>query len=124
MKPKAIILGLFIINNLSLLAQPEKTVKSKVDHITVFLQLPQIYRNSAINIPAGTTKIVFDNLEAGIDPKSLQASGTGNFIIMDVEQLTKYPEPQVVKIDPTNVHPKNIRLMSSITDSIQSIDFE
>jgi len=123
MKTNRFILGLFILSSLSIYADTEKVIKSKVDHVTVFLQGAQVYRSSAVNLSAGTTKIIFDNLEAGIDPKSLQASGNGNFIILDVEQLTKYPEPQTIKIDP-NASPKNLKLIKAISDSIQSVDFD
>ena len=122
MKIKIIILGLFAASNLTCFAQTEKDVKSKIDRITVFLQGAQVYRSSAINLSAGITKIVFNNLEAGIDVRSLQASGIGSFIIMDVEQLTKYPEPE--KIDPNKILPKNLKLIKAITDSIQAVDFD
>ena len=124
MKTRSIILGLLIVSSSVIYAQSEKVMKSKVDHVTVFLQGAQIYRNVPISLAAGSTKIVFDNLEAGIDVKSLQASGNGNFVIMDVAQLIKYPEPQTVTVDPANVHPKNLRLIKAISDSIQSLSFD
>ena len=117
-----IILGLIAAGSLTVFAQTEKEVKSKIDHVTVFLQGAQVYRSSSINISAGTTKVVFTNLEAGIDPRSLQASGIGSFVIMDVEQLAKYPEPE--KIDPSKILPKNLKLIKALNDSIQAVDFD
>ena len=122
MKTGLIIAGLFAASSFAGIAQTEKEVKSKIDHVTVFLQGAQVYRTSAINIAAGTTKVIFSNLEAGIDPRSLQASGNGNFVIMDVEQLTKYPEPE--KIDPAKIQPKNLKLMKAINDSLLSVAFD
>ncbi|MGZ4076888.1 MAG: DUF4140 domain-containing protein, partial [Bacteroidia bacterium] len=85
----------------------EKNIKSKIESVTVFTQGAQIYRSSEVTVNQGITTLVFESLEPTIDPKSIQASGTGNFIIMDVQQNIKYPEPA---INPNiEKNPKNLK---------------
>src|ERR1700746_725629 len=64
----------------------EKNIKSRIENVTVFTQGAQIFRSSAVTVNQGITTLVFESLESTIDPKSIQASGTGNFVIMDVQQ--------------------------------------
>jgi uncharacterized protein (TIGR02231 family) len=100
----------------------EKNIKSKIESVTVFTQGAQIYRSSVITVNQGITTLVFEGLEATIDPKSIQASGTGNFIIMDVQQNIKYPEP-VTNANPEK-NPKNLKQIKLLQDSLVMIDFD
>ncbi|MCE9539324.1 MAG: DUF4140 domain-containing protein [Bacteroidetes bacterium] len=59
----------------------EKNIKSKIESVTVFTNGAQVYRSSAVNVSIGITTLVFENLEAGIDDRSIQSGGTGNFVI-------------------------------------------
>ncbi|MGZ4117489.1 MAG: DUF4139 domain-containing protein [Bacteroidia bacterium] len=100
----------------------EKNIKSKIESVTVFTQGAQIYRSSEVTVNQGITTLVFESLEPTIDPKSIQASGTGNFIIMDVQQNIKYPEPA---INPNiEKNPKNLKQIKSLQDSLVMIDFD
>jgi len=102
-------------------ASSEKKVKSKIENVTVFTQGAQIYRSSLVSVNAGMTALVFDGLESAIDVRSIQASGFGNFVIMDVQHSIKYPEPK--KIDQTN-NPKNVKQIKMLQDSLVMIDFD
>ncbi|MCX6296929.1 MAG: DUF4139 domain-containing protein, partial [Bacteroidetes bacterium] len=102
-------------------ASNEKNIKSKIENVTVFTQGAQIYRSGLFNINSGITTLIFDGLEATIDPKSIQASGFGNFVIMDVQQNIKYPEPN--DIDLTK-NPKNLKHILLLQDSLIMIDFD
>ncbi|MBA3972431.1 MAG: DUF4139 domain-containing protein [Bacteroidetes bacterium] len=99
----------------------EKNIKSKIENVTVFTQGAQIYRNAQVNISSGITTLVFDGLESTIDPKSIQASGLGNFVIMDVQHSIKYPEPTLLDL---TKNPKNLKYIRLLQDSIVIVDFD
>jgi uncharacterized protein (TIGR02231 family) len=67
------------------------------------------------------TTLVFDGLESTIDVRSIQASGFGNFVIMDVQHSIKYPEPK--NADQTN-NPKNVKQIKMLQDSLVMIGFD
>ena len=99
----------------------EKNIKSKIENVTVFTQGAQIYRSSLVNINSGITTLVFEGLESTIDARSIQASGFGNFVIMDVQHSIKYPEPKEIDI---TKNPKNLKQIKMLQDSIVMIDFD
>mgnify|MGYP000060361188 CR=1 FL=1 len=103
------------------IASSEKNIKSKIENVTVFTQGAQIYRSSLVNVNSGITTLVFEGLEATIDPRSIQASGFGSFVIMDVQHSVKYPEPK--EIDLTK-NPKNLKQIKMLQDSLVMIDFD
>lgn len=116
------IIGLISVNKSNAAgASSEKFIKSKIENVTVFTQGAQIYRSSLININSGITTFVFEGLESTIDPKSIQASGFGNFVIMDVQHSIKYPEPK--SVDPSS-NPKNLKQIKLLRDSIVMINFD
>ncbi len=122
-KMAGLIIGLilFTANADAATANTEKTIKSKIESVTVFTNAAQIYRSAAVNVNAGITTLVFENLEPAIDAASIQASGTGSFVIMDVQQVIKYPEP---KQNGDAQSPKNIRQVKLIQDSLVMIDYD
>ena len=109
--------------NLAFGAAPssEKNIKSKIENVTVFTYGAQIYRNASVNVSPGITTLIFDGLESTIDPKSIQASGIGSFVIMDVQHSIKYPEPKEIDL---SKNPKNLKYIKLLQDSIVMIDFD
>lgn len=99
----------------------EKNIKSKIENVTVFTEGAQIYRSSLVNINSGITTLIFDGLEVTIDPKSIQASGFGNFVIIDVQHSIKYPEPKAIDL---TKNPKNLKQIKLLQDSLVMIDFD
>lgn len=99
----------------------EKNVKSKIESVTVFTSGAQISRTSAVTITPGTTILTFENLEPGIDVRSIQAGGTGNFIIMDVQHIIKYPE--VIGSEALQ-SPKNMKQIQLLEDSLIMMGFD
>ncbi len=113
-----LVLMVFLSGNLY--AVNEKITKSKIDKVTVFLQGAQVYRSCSLTLTPGITNIVIENLEQGIDSKSLQASGTGNFIILDVKQNVKYPDAnQKIK-----VFSKNSKEILLLEDSLLALGYD
>ena len=98
----------------------EKTIKSNPDRVTIYLQGAQVFRSTTVNLLKGDNYVVFEGLENNIDPSSIQAGGTGNFIITEVQHLVKYPE--VEKIKGTG-DVKLQRAVKTINDSLAILDF-
>ena len=65
---------------LVLLAGPasagEIEVLSRIDRVTVFPDAATIQRNSRVDLPAGTSVIVYRDLPMGLDPASLRVEGS------------------------------------------------
>ena len=70
----------------------EKTLKTKIGEVTVFLKSALITRNGQIQIPSGHSKILIKKLSPFIDAKSVQVSGEGNFTILSVNHRVNYLE--------------------------------
>lgn len=104
-------------------ATTEKSIKSKIESVTVFTNGAQMYRTAAVTVNAGISTLVFENLEPGIDARSIQAGGTGNFVIMDVQHIIKYPELKQ-NTDPSGQSPKNLKQIKLLQDSLVNIAFD
>jgi len=97
------IITLFLIINLAS-ADTEKTVGSKIKHVTVFLNKAQITRTAKTTVDAGLTNLVFDGLSAYIDKQSIQVSGKGGIVIMSVQHKINYLDlqkktPKLIKLE-------------------------
>ncbi len=119
----AAITGFAIIVSVSFskAATIEKSIKSKIESVTVFTNGAQITRTSPVTVSPGTTILTFENLEQDIDVRSIQAGGTGNFIIMDVQHLIKYPE---LRTEDVPQSPKNLKHIKLLEDSLIMIGFD
>lgn len=82
----SIALGLF--GTLSLLAQsnPSISVKSNVDEALLYLGGAQISRSVTVNIPKGTTTLVFRDLPNTLDPSTYSVEGKGAFTILSIKE--------------------------------------
>ena len=96
-------------------AANEKKVNTKVEKAIVFLQGAQLFNSSDFTIPAGSTDLIFEGVSPFIDAQTLQATGTGSIIILDVRHNIKYPE--VIAVN-EKIQPKNFRLIKLIEDSL------
>ncbi|MCF8297084.1 MAG: DUF4139 domain-containing protein [Saprospiraceae bacterium] len=122
MKNLKLIIILFALVSMQAKADDEKTVKSKISDVTVFLQGAQITRTAGVNIPAGTTKIIFEGVSPYLQTNSIQASGKGNFIIMETQFFTKHIPPGNKK---ENAVPASIeRRILEISDSLTELTFD
>ncbi|MFL5763835.1 MAG: mucoidy inhibitor MuiA family protein [Bacteroidia bacterium] len=115
------VFAVLLIGNSVFGAISDKEVKSKIEKVTVFTHGAQIFRSAAVTVNPGITTLVFDGLEPTIDIKSIQASGFGNFVIMDVQHNIKYPEP---KLSDPEKNPKNLKQIRLLQDSLVAIDFD
>ena len=70
--------------------QQDKTVDSKISHVTVFLNKAQVTREVKTRIPEGTTNLTITGLTAQLDPNSIQVSGKGNFVLMGISHQLNF----------------------------------
>lgn len=118
------IIGIFLFASVTTFVSgaTEKNIKSKIESVTVFTSGAQVYRSSAVTVNTGITTLVFDNLEAGIDARSIQVGGTGSFVIMDVQHIIKYPE--LKETTDLAQSPKNLKHIKLLQDSLVMIGFD
>jgi uncharacterized protein (TIGR02231 family) len=75
-----------------LMADSEKEIKAGINHVTVYPDRAQINRETAVDIPAGTTLLKITGLSPYIDVRSIQVKGSGNFMILSVNHRNNYLE--------------------------------
>lgn len=68
----------------------DKSVKSGVKAVTVFLNRAQITNSAQVYVPAGNTTLIFEDLSTKIDKQSIQISAKGNLTIMSVKHQINY----------------------------------
>ncbi len=100
--------------------ETEKTVKSKPEKIVVYTQGAQIHRNATVTLAAGPNILVFSGLENCINASAIQASGTGNFIIADIQHEVHYPELDKARLQGDVRYNKMVK---NINDSIRELDY-
>ncbi|MES2763657.1 MAG: mucoidy inhibitor MuiA family protein [Bacteroidota bacterium] len=100
--------------------ETERTIKSKPEKIIVFTQGAQVHRNTPVSLVAGQNTIIFSGLENCINPAAIQASGTGNFIIADVQHEVHYPELDKAKL---NGDVRYKKLLKQVNDSLQELNY-
>ena len=85
--------GLYLMVGLvasSWATEKEKTIKSKVKEVTVFLNRAQVTNMARVYVPAGQTMLIFEGLSTKLDKQSLQVSAEGNLTIMAVKHRINY----------------------------------
>jgi uncharacterized protein (TIGR02231 family) len=103
-------------------ANEPRKVSSGIDKVTVFLQGAQVVRSGKVNVPAGTTDLIFEGVSPNLNTNSLQAGGQGNFVIMSVRYHTQYTPPGTKKSDAV---PETLKRKIELTqDSLQNLDME
>jgi uncharacterized protein (TIGR02231 family) len=79
-------------------ADDGQKIASKVQKVTIFLSGAQVTRTAAVNIPAGTSTLVFENLSQQLDPASMQVHADGQFTILSVQHEFNSPaDPAKIK---------------------------
>ena len=114
-KMKKIVLFAFTCISISLFADSNKEIDSKISAVNVFLNRAEINRTASTSVNSGMTDIVLSNLTQNIDPNSVQVSGKGDVVIMSVShrlnhinkakksQKVKDLEERIKKLEEANV---------------------
>jgi uncharacterized protein (TIGR02231 family) len=105
MKKSLLFIGLFVIL-ISSHAQTEKKVTAAIQHVTVFQSQAQIDHQVKINLGAGPSKIVIENIANTIDPNSIQVSG-GDFTLLGVKYRQNHLKYKVFEIQDSISKTKN-----------------
>ena len=90
MKKPIIFLLLLVVIKFANATDNEKTVKSDIKDVTVFLSGAQITRTGNAFLNEGTTYILFQNLSPYINPTTVQVKGEGSFTILSVRYQLNY----------------------------------
>ena len=102
-------------------ATTQKIYKPKVEKATIYLQGAQLFHSTDISVPAGMSNVIIEGVSPYLDQQSLQASGKGNFTIIDVFFNVKYPDETVIPTKkPINRYQKQFK---AYADSISDVDF-
>ena len=78
----------------TVLAQPKKTIESKIDKVTVFLDGAQTERTAKTTLMAGKQELVFANISPSIDKQSIQVKADGNVTILSVIHQQNFMKEQ------------------------------
>ncbi len=118
---KKLIIAAMLVMTIEAQASTEKMVKSTVKNVTVFTQGAQVFRTAQVNLTPGVTDLIFSGLSPFMNASGIQAGGKGNFIILEVKQHIKYPEPPNAT---EGTLPKEIlREIKLIEDSLLELSF-
>jgi hypothetical protein len=82
MRQFATIPGLILC--LQLTAQTKKTIDSKIERVTVFLDGAQTQRTAKVSLAAGKQELAFTNISPSIDKQSIQVKADGNVTVLSV----------------------------------------
>jgi hypothetical protein len=69
---------------LTLSAQTKKSVDSKIEKVTVFLEGAQVQRSAKVNLPAGKYELVFTNISPAVDKQSIQVKADNSITVLSV----------------------------------------
>lgn len=79
---------------LALGASAQVSVNSKIDRVTVFVSGAQITRTASIDLKAGSTELVLNNLSPNINAQSISAGLSNDVTILSVNQGVDYLNQQ------------------------------
>ena len=91
MNLKRMLLLLALSAAISAVAGPQK-VKTSVEKVTLFIDGAQVTRTKQLDLPAGSSTVVFTGLSPYLDDKSLQVSAKGKFTVTAVNRLFNYTD--------------------------------
>lgn len=108
---KTVIIIALIALALPLMGQrpEERTMESKADSVTVFLQGAQIYRSGKLDVPLGRSIWVAKGLSPFIDPQSIQVKTNPDLVLISVNHRLNYLE----KIDQNAIQKELLALEDS-----------
>ncbi len=74
----------------SLYAQPEQSVDSKIEHVTVYRKGAQVTRSAQVQLPAGESVLLFEGLPHQLWENSLSLRASGTLTVLSLSQATDY----------------------------------
>jgi uncharacterized protein (TIGR02231 family) len=120
MKTYSIISNIFLFLLLSANIHGANTFKAKVEKATVYLNGAQLFSSHEVALTQGVNDVIFEGVSPLLQAPSLQASGKGNFTIMEVKFDAVYPEA-VATNKPSS---KKLKALQLVNDSITEIQLQ
>ena len=97
---KLLLIGCCILFLQNTSAQPiQKTIDTKIDKATVFLNGAQINRSGKIIVSPGNSEIIFKGISPYINKQSIQVKAEGNFTVLSVVHKLNYLHEQTKQAD-------------------------
>jgi uncharacterized protein (TIGR02231 family) len=96
------------------------TFKARVEKATVYLNGAQLFSSHEVVLTQGVSEIIFEGVSPLLQAPSLQASGKGNFTIMEVKFDAIYPEAVTISKPST----KKLKALQNVTDSITEVQLQ
>lgn len=108
---------------LSVSAEGEKNITSKISEAKVFLSGAQVSRTAGTTVSAGTSTFVFTGLAEGIDPQSIQVTGKGGYSILSVNHRINYltESPKKKEIEELQERIKKLEHDWNIENGLQQV---
>ncbi len=95
-------------------AQTKKTVDSKIDKVTVFLEGAQTQRSAKVNLTAGKFELVFNNISPAIDVQSIQVKAEGNITVLSVIHQQNHLKEQQKQSEISEIEAQKETLLEKI----------
>ncbi len=101
----------------------DQKIISKVQKVIVFLNGAQVTRTAMVNVNAGTSTLVFENISPGIDVQSIQVHANGEFTILSVKHELDFLNEQTKqkRIEDLRVQQKSIKDKIDLQNSLSSV---
>lgn len=116
---KHVLLTIAIVVHGFLIAQTTKTIKTKPDKATVYLQGAHLYYTENISLKVGINEFIFEGISPYIRQTSIQA-GTKSGIVMDMKYDASYTETTP---DPTATK-KYAHELELVLDSLEDLSYK
>jgi uncharacterized protein (TIGR02231 family) len=120
MKTSSIFLNACVLFLIHFNIKAANTFKAKVEKATVYLNGAQLFSSHDVILTQGVNEIIFEGVSPRLQAASLQASGKGNFTIMEVKFDAIYPE--TVAAPKTSA--KKLKALQMVNDSITELQLQ
>ncbi len=111
---RQLLLLLVCMAMLKINAQTKKTVESKIDKVTVFLEGAQTQRSAKVNLTAGKFELVFNNISPAIDVQSIQVKAEGNITVLSVIHQQNHLKEQQKQTEISEIETQKESLLEKI----------
>ncbi|QQR88121.1 MAG: mucoidy inhibitor MuiA family protein [Flavobacteriales bacterium] len=81
----------------------EKPITTRITAVKVFLSGAEVTRTGSIDLPKGTSTLLFAGLSDEVDPANIQVSGNGSFTILGVQHRLNYLEEKLDRAEVTEL---------------------
>ena len=92
---KLVLAACIIITAITAKGDDGQKIPSTVQKVIVFLNGAQVTRTATVNVNAGTTQLIFNELSPGVDVQSIQVHAGGEFTILSVKHELNFIDAQV-----------------------------